>query len=205
MSQTDVVNLDNEKVGSVELPDEIFTVKVKPHLFWEVIRYQQAKRRQGSHSAKTRAEVKATGAKMYKQKGTGRARHGSRRAPIFVGGGVAFPPKQRDHAFRVPKKVRRAALRCALSLRFSQGKLKVLEDFNLTEPKTKGLVHVLGKLETDNALILDAENQNLYLSSRNLPKVTYLPVAGLNLFDILKHEDLIITTKALEGMQGRLA
>jgi len=205
MATVDVFNLDKQKVGEVDLPEAIFGCEVKRHLFWEVVRSQQAARRRGTHSAKTRSEVTASGSKLFRQKGTGRARHGSRRAPLFVGGGVAFPPRPRSHKVRVPRKVRQAALRSALSLRQSEGKLTVLESFELAQIKTKQLVEILGRLGVEDALIVDGDNANLKLSVRNLPRVTYLPVGGLNVLDLLRHSDLLLTREALSGIEGRLS
>ena len=204
MPTTDVLDLEKKKVGQIDLQDEIFAAEVKEHLFWEVVRSQQASRRSGTHHAKTRAEVKASSQKQSRQKGSGRARHGSRRAPIFVGGGVAFPPRTRTHKVRVPKKVRRAALCSALSLRMSQGQLMVLDRFELPEPKTRGLAEVLERLEIEDAVIVDSENRNLYLSARNLPRVTFLPPAGLNVLDLLKHRSVLVTREGVQGIEGRL-
>jgi len=203
-TKVDVLNLEKKKVGQIDLKDEIFAAEVKQHLFWEVVRSQQAAGRSGTHHAKTRSEVKASSQKQFRQKGSGGARHGNRRAPIFVGGGVAFPPRTRSHRVRVPKKVRRAALRSALSLRLSQGQLMVLESFELAEPKTKGLADVLQRLEVDDAVIVDGENRNLHLSARNLPGVTFLPVSGLNLLDLLKHRNVLVTREGVQGIEGRL-
>jgi len=204
MPTTNVMNLENKKVGEIDLNDAVFGTEVKEHLFWEVIRSQQAARRSGSAHAKTRSEINATGAKMSRQKGSGGARHGSRRAPIFVGGGVTFPPRTKTYKVRVPKKVRRAALCSALSLRLSEGQLFVLDSFELPGPKTKGLAEVLRRLEIEDAVIVDAENRNLYLSARNLPGVTFLPVAGLNLLDLLRHRSVLVTREGVQGIEGRL-
>lgn len=210
MAQFEVYNLKREKVGEVELDDSVFDVEVKEHLFWEVVRWQRAKKRRGTAKVKTRSEVRGGGAKPYRQKGTGRARQGTNRAPQFAGGGVVFGPRPRDYGYALPKKVRRGALRCALSLRARQDKLLIVEDFDLEVPKTRGLLRVLDDLGVDNVLIVDTsiepnkKNTNLSLSSRNLQKVKYLPQIGLNVYDILRHDHLVLTKASAAEIEGRL-
>lgn len=204
MAQFEVYNLLREKVGSIDLSDSVFATEVKPHLFWEVVRWQLAKRRRGTAQTKERSDVSGGGKKPYRQKGTGRARQGSERAPHFVGGGTVFGPHPRSYAFTVPRKVKQGALRSALSLRASEQKLLIVDSFELETHKTKGLNLVLGKLGVKNVLIVDGENHHLSLSSRNVERVKYLPDAGLNVYDILRHEQLILTKASALQIDGRL-
>jgi large subunit ribosomal protein L4 len=201
-----VLNLKAKKVGDVELDDAVFGATVKEHLFWETVRWQLAKRRAGTHKTKSRSEVSGTGAKPYRQKGTGRARRGTMRGPHHVGGGTAFGPHPRDHGFPLNKKVRKAALRSALSLRAgTEGGLVVLDAFELDGPRTKSVVGALGNLGVSKALIVDGANKNLSLSARNLPGAKYLAPEGLNVYDLLKYETLVITKEAALAVQGRLS
>lgn len=201
----DVYNLDGETTGEVEVSEKIFGAEVKTHLFWEVVRWQRAKKRAGTHKAKTRHEVKGSTQKAYRQKGTGRARHGDYKAPIFVGGGVAHGPRPRKYGFKLNKKVRAGALRSALSQKVALEQIKVVEDFQLMDARTRYAVAALDKLGTgQRALVVDAGNDALKKSVRNLPKVKYLDVAGLNVFDLLKYENLVMTKAALEAAQERL-
>lgn len=199
-----VYNTQGEVTGEVEVSEEIFGAEVKTHLFWEVVRWQTAKRRAGTHATKTRATVSGTTAKAYKQKGTGRARHGSYKAPTFVGGAVVHGPQPRSYAFSLNKKVRQGALRSALSQKVAQERLVVVEDFALPEIKTRGAVAALQCLKAKKALIVDVENEVLRRSVQNLPKDDYLNVKGLNVMDLLKHETVVLTRAALDEVQGRL-
>ncbi len=206
MATFEVYNLERQKVGDIELADAVFGAEVKEHLFWEVIRWQQAKTRSGSAKAKTRSEVSGGNSKPYRQKGTGRARQGSTRAPQHAGGGRAFPPRPRDWSYTIPKKVRKGALRSALSLRVQENRLLIVDSFNLAETKTKVVLGVLDKLGLSNSscLIVDEPNDVLALSTRNLQKVKFLPRIGLNLFDLLKHETLIMTRDSAKMAEGVL-
>jgi len=206
MATLPVINLKREEVGSIEVADEIFATEVNRHLFYEVVKWQQAKRRAGTAATKGRSDVAGGGAKPYRQKGTGRARQGSRRAPNHVGGGVVHGPQPRSYAYRLNKKVRKGALRSALSLRASESKLLVIDDLTLESHKTKPAAAVFNALASGNALIVDAPNQNLQLAVGNLPKVKFLGVEGLNVFDVLKYEYLIMTeptVRRLEGVLGK--
>lgn len=204
--QFPVRNLAGEEVGTVELDDSVFAVPVRVDILHRVVRWQLAKRRQGTHKVKSRGEVARSGKKLYRQKGTGRARHGSRRAHIFVGGGIAFGPKPRDHAIDLPKKVRRLGLRCALSDKVREGRLVVLDDARLEEPKTKLLASHLAKLGIGSALVVTGgePERNFALASRNLPKVVVMPQIGANVYDILRHDTLVLTRDAVELLQERL-
>ena len=204
MPKVKVYNLSGNGVGEIELSDSVFDATVNENLLYDVLKAQLASKRKGAASAQTRAEVTATKRKMYKQKGTGNARHGSRRAPIFVGGGTVHGPKPRDFGYRPPRKMRLGALKGALSLKLREGQLRVVEDFDLAEIKTKKLVEVLGKLEVDKStLIVDGANDNLRLSARNLQNHSVLPPEGVNLYDLLRHEHIVLTTGAVAALEER--
>jgi large subunit ribosomal protein L4 len=203
--QIDIVNIEGKKVGDLEVADAVFGAEVKEHLLWEVVKAQRAGRRAGTHSTKTRANVRGGGRKPYKQKGTGNARQGSSRAPNFVGGGKVFGPHPRDYSYTVPKKVRRAALASALSLRVQEKKLVVLDKLPFDAPKTKRLVGILKILGVPSAVIVDAkENVQLSKSAQNLVDSKYLAPEGLNVYDILDHVGLIITTDAIRAIEARV-
>ena len=205
MPTLDVHNTSKETVGSIELNDVVFSAEVKEHLFHAVVRYQMAKRRAGTHSVKGRAMISGGGKKPYRQKGTGRARQGTIRAPQYRGGGVVHGPHPRSHAHKLPKKVRRAALRCALSRRCEENALTVFDAFTLTEIKTKHFAGVMNTFEFgDLLLVIDGKDDIVSKSARNLPKVTVLPVEGLNVYDILKHRNLAMTSAAVEKITARL-
>jgi large subunit ribosomal protein L4 len=202
MPTVDVLDIDAQKVGEIALRDDIFAVEPKPHLLHFVLRYQLAAKRNGTASTKTRSEVRATGSKPWRQKGTGRSRSGTRSSPIWRGGGVVFGPKPRSYGFRVPKKMKKAAVRSALSLKLNEEKLLILERFDLPEIRTKTFVAHKEKLKLDNALIIvNGENANLQKSARNVRGVKVLKTEGLNLFDILRHDQLVLTKEAIEYIE----
>ena len=205
MPKVKVYNLSKKGVGEIDLSDEVFDAKVNESLFYDVLKAQLATHRKGAASAQTRAEVSATKRKLYKQKGTGNARHGARSAPIFVGGGTVHGPKPRDFGYRPPRKMRLGALKGALSLKLREGRLLVVKDFELKEIKTKKLADVLAKLKVDGgALIVDGkENEKLRLSARNLQNHSVLPPEGVNLYDLLRHEHLVLTKTAVEALEAR--
>jgi large subunit ribosomal protein L4 len=204
MPKVKVHNLSGKAVGEIELSDTVFDATVNESVLYDVLKAQLASKRKGAASAQTRAEVSATKRKLYKQKGTGNARHGSRGAPIFVGGGVVHGPKPRDFGYRPPRKMRLGALKGALSLKLREGQLRVVKDFELAEIKTKKLVEVLGKLKVDSgALIVDGDNDKLRLSARNLENYSVLPPEGVNLYDLLRHEHLVLTQTAVEALEAR--
>ncbi|HHI96688.1 MAG TPA: 50S ribosomal protein L4 [Thermodesulfatator atlanticus] len=206
MATVAVVNNKNEKVGEVSLREDIFNVPVKVGLLHEVVRWQMARWRAGTACTKTRGEVRGGGRKPWPQKGTGRARQGSIRAPHWVGGGVVFGPKPRDYEFKLNKRQRRLALKMALSVRAQEGKLKVVDDFGLDEIKTKKFVQFLKGLGVENALVVVPERDEIIeKSARNLPKVKVLAVEGLNVYDVLNHEYLIIKQEALPKIEERLS
>jgi large subunit ribosomal protein L4 len=205
MAQCDLYNLEKKKVGKIELKDQIFASPVKPYLFHEVTTWQLAKRRRGTADTKERSDVRGGGRKPWKQKGTGRARAGTSRSPIWRGGGTTFGPQPRDYDYPLPKKVRMAALRSALSLRLQEGKLLLLDAFASPEIKTKAFVKAMEGLGIKSAvLVTDGENLNLERSARNVPWVKVLRHNGLNVYDILKYEHLIILKPAIEKIEERL-
>lgn len=202
----DVFDLQNKKVGDIDVAGDVFDAPLKEHLHYDVVRAQRAAARSGTATAKTRAEVAGTTQKMFRQKGTGRARHGNAKAPQMVGGGRAFPPQQRDYALRLPKKVRKGALRSAISQKVRDGLLKVVEDFPLDAAKTKTALEILHRLETQKALVVDqATNTNLKLSVRNLKDYKFLAAEGLNVSDVLRFDHVVLTRSAVEKIQGALA
>ncbi len=205
MAVSDIVNTSAEKVGDIDLKDELFTVEVQTGILHDIVCMQRANRRQGTACTKTRGEVAGSGAKPWRQKGTGRARAGSRKSPIWRGGGKAFGPRPRDYSYKLPKKVRRLALRMALSARFGEGNLVVLDSFDMPEIKTKEFVKVMNNFDFDNCLIITGdENENVKLSSRNAVGHKVLPVAGLNVYDILKYSKLMLEQSTLAQIEERL-
>ena len=204
----DVITLDSGKAGSVELKDEIFGIEeIRPDILQRVVVWQLAKRRAGTHKIKTRNEVARTGKKMYKQKGTGGARHGSRKAAQFVGGAKVFGPVVRSHAFDLPKKVRALALRHALSAKAKSGSIVVLDVATLAEPKTSAFRAQIEKMGLKNALVITGPevDANLKLAARNVPNIDVLPDAGLNVYDVLRRETLVLTRSAIEAIEARFA
>ena len=205
MPTIDIYNTAKEKVGEVELEDSVFGTEVKEHLFHTMVRYQMAKRRSGNHATKSRAQVSGGGRKPYRQKGTGRARAGTTRAPQWRGGGVVHGPQVRSHGHALPKKVRKAALCSALSRRCEENRLTGFNSFLLPEIKTSefaGVMSVFGF--EDLLLVLSEKDETVMRSARNIPGVKVLPVEGLNVYDILNHSNLAITATAVEKIQSRL-
>lgn len=205
MAKVTVYNLERKSVGELDLPDEVFGTEVNEGLMYEVLKAQLASKRKGTSSSKGRSEVTGSTRKIYRQKGTGRARHGAIRAPIFVGGGKAHGPHVKDWSYRPPRKMRVGALRSALSYKLKEGQLTVLDDFALSEIKTKRLAEVLRKLDVaSGSLIVDGtDNDNLRLSARNLQEHQYLPPEGVNLYDVLRHPHLVLTKNAVAALEAR--
>jgi large subunit ribosomal protein L4 len=205
MAKVDVFNLKRQKVGDIDLSDEVFGAEVKEQLLHEVVVAQLASRRQGTRAAKERSAVSGSSKKIYKQKGTGRARHGSIRAPIFVGGGRAHPPKPQDWSYRPPRRVRTSALKSALSLILKEGRLTVVENIDLGEIKTQKLAGVLETLNVKaGALVVDDKsNENLRLSIRNMEHSQFLPPEGVNVYDLLRYEHLIVSKTAAKALEAR--
>jgi len=203
--QLDVKTFGGESAGSVELDDAIFGLEPRADILARMVRWQLAKRRAGTHAVKNRAEIWRTGKKMFKQKGTGNARHGSARAPQFRGGGRAFGPQVRSHAHDLPKKVRALALRHALSTKAKDQTLIVVDDARLDAPKTKELKDQFGKLGLGSALIISGAEveANFGLAARNLPNIDVLPVQGINVYDILRRDTLVLTRAAVDALEAR--
>jgi large subunit ribosomal protein L4 len=202
----DVIKLDGGKGGSIELPDDIFGIEeIRPDILQRVVTWQLAKRRAGTHKIQVRNEVSRTGKKMYKQKGTGGARHGSRRAAQFVGGAKAHGPVVRSHGFDLPKKVRALALKHALSSKAKDGTLIVVDTVAVKEAKTAALRDQLGKLGVTNALVIAGSevDANFKLAARNIPNLDVLPNAGLNVYDVLRRQTLVLTKDAVDGIKAR--
>jgi large subunit ribosomal protein L4 len=205
MAVTEVYNTDNKKVGEVELNDALFGLEVKKHILHDVVKMQLANRRAGTASTKTRTEVRGGGAKPHRQKGTGRARAGTNNSPLWRGGGVTFGPKPRDYSYKLPKKVRRLGVRMALSARFSENNMVVLDGFDLADIKTKQFVEVMKKLNIENGLIvIPGKNENLEKSSRNVHGYKVIPADGLNVYDILLHRRLVLLQPCLGQLEERL-
>jgi large subunit ribosomal protein L4 len=205
MAVTEIYNTDNKKVGEVELNDDLFGLEVKKHILHDVVKMQLANRRAGTASTKTRTEVRGGGAKPYRQKGTGRARAGTNRSPLWRGGGVIFGPKPRDYSYKLPKKVRKLGVRMALSTRFSEKNMLVLDGFDLADIKTKQFVDVMKKLNIENGLIVIPEkNENLEKSSRNVHGYKVIQADGLNVYDILLHRRLVLLQPCLGQLEKRL-
>ena len=205
MPKATVYNLNHENVGEIDLSDVVFGAEVNEGLLYDVVRAQLASKRQGTHAVKNRAIVAGSKKKIYRQKGTGNARHGGKRAPVFVGGGQAHGPKPKDWGYKPPKKMRLGALRSALSLKVKEGTLKIVDAFELDEIKTKALAETLNRLEvSSSAVLVDvAPNDTLRMSARNLPKHQYLPPEGVNPYDLLRHEHLVLTKRAVEALEAR--
>ena len=204
--KTKVLNLDNKASGEVELKDDIFGLEPRADLIQRVIVWQLAKRRSGQHKVLTRAEINRTKKKVYKQKGTGQARHGARSAPLFVGGAKAMGPVAHSHEFDLPKKVRALGLRHALSSKAKSGSIMVLDEAKSKAVKTGELAKQFGKLVLQSVLIVDGTfDKNFELSARNLSHVALLPAAGLNVYDIIRRDKLVLTKAALTAIEERLA
>lgn len=206
MPVVDVKNIKGKKVKTIDLVENIFNVAVKSTVLHEVVTMQLANRRAGSASVKHRSDVKGSSRKLFRQKGTGRARRGNIKSPLLRGGGVVFGPDGRSYVFRVPKKVRKLALKMALSSKLQANELMVLDKFELKQIKTKDFVNLLNGLKLTNALFVTAEkNENLELSSRNVPNIKVLRSEGLNVYDILKYKTLILLEPVVKNIEGRLA
>lgn len=207
MASLDVVNVKNEKAGSIELAPEIFDARIRPHLYHAEVGRQLALRRQGTHSTKNRSAVSGGGAKPYRQKGTGRARQGTTRAPQWAGGGVVFGPVPRSYGYKLPKKMRRAALVSALSQWTRDNAITVVEELEISEYKTKAVAEILSTLGLSGQkvlVVIPEANPVLEASVRNLPGVGLVRVEGLNVYDVLRHPRILITRAALASLETLL-
>jgi large subunit ribosomal protein L4 len=202
-----ITTLDGKTAGSVELKDAIFGLDPRPDILQRCVRWQLAKRQAGTHKVKNRSEINRTGKKLYRQKGTGNARHGSARVNIYRGGGRAFGPVVRSHAHDLPKKVRALALKHALSAKAKDGDLVVIEKASLEEAKTKALKQRFGELGFASALIVDGAelDENFCRAARNIPHVDVLPIQGINVYDILRRTKLVLTKAAIEVLEARFS
>ncbi|MDB9703791.1 50S ribosomal protein L4 [Rhodospirillales bacterium] len=202
----DVVSLDNKKSGSIDLDDAVFGLEARKDLLARAVKYQLAKRRSGNHQTKGRSDVSATNAKPFKQKGTGRARQGTRVAPQMRGGGIVFGPHTRDHSHGLQKKVRKLALATALSAKCAEGKLVILDEAKMSVPKTSELVKKLATLGWGRTLVIDGEaiDENFARAARNIVGIDVLPTAGANVYDILRRDTLVLTKGAVEKLVERL-
>jgi large subunit ribosomal protein L4 len=206
MAVVDVLNSKGEKVSQVELSDEIFNIPVTPSVLHDVVTMQLASRRAGSASVKRRGDVRGSTKKLFRQKGTGRARRGDIKSPVLRGGGVVFGPSPKSYAYNVPKKVRRLALKMALSSKLQENELTVVDQLELDRIKTKAFAEVIRTLDKSNVLLVtEAADEKLMLSSRNLPHVKVIRVEGLNVYDILKYKDIIVLEPAIKAIEGRLS
>ena len=201
----DITSLDGASAGSIELSDDVFGLEPRADLITRMIRYQLAKRRAGTHAVKNRADINRTGKKMYKQKGTGGARHGSARVPQFRGGGRAFGPQVRSHAHDLPKKVRALALCHALSAKVRDGGLVIWDDATFDLGKTKALKASFEKIGLKSALIIDGSmvQETFARAARNIPQIDVLPIDGINVYDIIRREKLVLTKAAVDALEAR--
>lgn len=205
--KTDVIKLDAAKAGSIELSDAIFGLEPRADILHRMVRYQLAKRQAGTHKVKTRSETSYSTKKIYRQKGTGGARHGDRNAPIFRGGGIYKGPTPRSHAHNLTKKFRALGLKHALSAKVAAGELVILDNADLTEGKTKALASVIQDLGWKRALVIDGAevNENFARAARNIDGLDVLPSAGANVYDILRRDTLVLTKAAVEALEARLS
>ncbi len=208
MPKAPVFRIDGTKVGEEELPEIIFGVKPKMTLIWEAVKMYQHNQRQGTHHAKTRAEVKGSRRKIWSQKGLGRARHGDRYAPIFVGGGKAHGPRPKEYYYRLPKRELKLALKMILSDRASEEKIYLFENFDLNEIKTKNIASLLEKITLNGKKVLFVpaeQNKNLYLSARNIPNVEVMPATDINTLHVVSHEYILMEKSAVDKLKERLS
>ncbi len=205
MAVIDVQNINGEKVSEVDLPDSIFNVSIKSDLLHEVVKMQLARKRSGTACVKNRSDVAGSTRKLFRQKGTGRARRGDIKSPLLRSGGVIFGPHPKSYAYSMPKKKKRLALKMALSSKRINNTLLVVDKIELSEPRTKKVVEITNALKVNNALILtDCENTNLELAARNIPGVKVIRSAGLNVYDILKYRNLVLLEDSIKAIEGRL-
>lgn len=204
MATVDVVNWENKKVGSVELKSEVFEAPVREDILHQMVRWQLASRRRGTHKTKTRGEVSGGGKKPFKQKGTGNARQGSSRSPLLESGAVVFGPRPRDYSFNIPKKVKKMGLKSALSHLVAEGKITIIDSMKSDDGKTKDLAGRLKSIGAEKSVLIDKNTDDLFMrASQNLSKVRYYSTAGLNVYDLLKYDRAVITKDSLEDIVQR--
>ena len=203
MPKVNVYNMQGEQVEQIELNEDIFGIEVSEHAVYEVVKNQLANKRQGTQSAKTRSEVRGGGRKPWRQKGTGRARAGSTRSPIWTGGGVTFAPKPRDYSYKTPKKIKRLAMKSALTSKVVENEMIVIDEFKIDSPKTKDMVNILNNISADKKALIVTLNpeSNVIKSANNLPNVQTTIVSNLNVYELLKYNSLIITKEAVRKVE----
>ncbi|MFA5523691.1 MAG: 50S ribosomal protein L4 [Tissierellales bacterium] len=203
MPKVALYNVSGQQIGDIELNDAVFGVEVNQHVLYEAVKNQLANKRQGTQSAKTRAEVRGGGKKPWRQKGTGRARQGSIRAPQWIGGGVVFAPKPRDYSYSIPKKVKRLAMKSALSSKVESKEIIILDELNLTQPKTKDMLNILKNINSNKKalIVMSEKNENVIKSANNIPGVQTTLTNTLNVYDILKYDSFIITKDAVKKVE----
>lgn len=201
----EVNSLDNKKVKDIDLDKQIFGVELKEEIIYRMVRYQMAKRRSGNHKTKGISEISGTTKKPFKQKGTGSARQGSKRSPQMRGGAVIFGPQVRSHAHKLPKKIKKLALKMAISKKIKDGKFKIISELKISKPKTNLFRSKLSSLKLESVLFIDGKNidNNFLLAAKNVPKIDILPVAGINVYDILKRDFLVLSEDAVNGIKER--
>jgi large subunit ribosomal protein L4 len=205
MAKVQILDQTGKKTKEINAPEDILSYPVKEHLIYEAVVNYRANQRRGTASTKTRAEVRGGGRKPWRQKGTGRARAGSTRSPIWRSGGTTFGPKPRDYSYKMPRKAKRNALKSALAMKFADKQIVIVDSLEFKEPKTKEGVNLLKKLNVESALVIDNyENRNVFLSLRNIPKVKAVDFSQVNIYDVLNHKSLVFTQKAFESLMERL-
>lgn len=205
MAKVQILDQSGKKTKEINAPENILSYPVKEHLIYEAVVNYRANQRRGTASTKTRADVRGGGRKPWRQKGTGRARAGSIRSPIWRSGGTTFGPKPRDYSYKMPKKAKRNALKSALAMKYAEKQLMVLDSLEFKEPKTKEGVNFLKKLNIESALVIDnQENRNVFLSLRNIPKVKAVDSSQVNIYDVLNYKSLVFSQKAFESLMERL-
>jgi large subunit ribosomal protein L4 len=205
MAKVQILDQTGKKTKEINAPEDVLSYPLKEHLIYEAVVNYRANQRRGTASTKTRAEVRGGGRKPWRQKGTGRARAGSIRSPIWRSGGVTFGPKPRDYSYKMPKKAKRNALKSALAMKFADKQIMVLDNLKFKEPKTKEGVKFIKKLKLESALVIDnQDNRNVFLSLRNIPKVKAIDINQVNIYDVLNHKSLVFSQKAFESLMERL-
>ena len=205
MPTVQLIDSSGKKVKEFKAPDDIYAVPVKEHLLYESVINFRANQRQGTAATKTRGEVRGGGRKPWRQKGTGRARAGSTRSPLWKGGGTTFGPQPRDYSYSMPRKAKKSAMKSALSMKLAEEHLLVVDGLELKEPKTKAATAIIQNLKLDSALFVDnRENKNLFLSTRNIPKVKTVDTTQINVYDVLNHKWLVLTKRAFDSLTEKL-
>ena len=205
MNTLEIVDIRKNKVGELTLPNEVFSYPIKEHLIYEAVVNYQANQRRGTACTKTRGEVSGGGRKPWRQKGTGRARAGSIRSPLWRKGGITFGPRPRDYSYQIPKKAKRNALKSALSMKLKENKIIIVDNLEINEPKTKKGVEIIKNLEVNSGLFIDTnKNKNLILALRNIPKIKAVGWEDVNIYDVLLYDKIIFSKRGFDGLMERL-